>query len=175
MLHFARLQLLALASITWLATGCGSKEEAPQPQPRPSFVSLNMHTVAVRYQARPLGGATSELPKDLNLLVEYERVYQAGLTGYRLAAPSAQLHDLAVSDTTQEVPLSLIATYPDAVYPKVTVTMWQEQAVPTVASAPYEITCDLVLDGKVARRTTYVVAAGQLPPLVASSQTEVIP
>jgi hypothetical protein len=175
MRHFSQLRVLALASATWLATSCSHKEEAPQPQQPTPLASLNTHTVAVRYQAKPLGGATTRLPKNLNLLVAKERVSKTGPTSYQLLPPTTQLHDLAVSDTAQEVPLSRIATYPGAIRPKVTVTIWEDQEFPTVANVPYELTCELVLDGKVAGQTTYSVVAGQLPPLVASSQTEVMP
>jgi hypothetical protein len=173
MRYLSHLRVLALATTSWLATGCGHKEDAPQPSP--PLAALNTHTVAVRYQARLLGGATTELPKNLNLLVAYERVEQAGRTGYQLSAPSVQFHDLAVSDTVRVVPLSLIATYAGSMPPKVTVSMWEDQEVPTAARTSYELTCELVLDGKVAGHTSYSVAAGQIPPLVASSQLEVGP
>jgi hypothetical protein len=173
--HFSQLRVLALASTTWLAISCGRKEDAPQPQPPTPIPSLSKHTVAVRYQARQLGGALTGLPKHLNLLVEYERVLQVASTGYQLLQSTAQLHDLAVSDTLKDVPLPWITTYPNAIQPKVTVSLWEDQETPTVANTPYEITCEVVLDGKVAGHTTYSVVAGQLPPLVASSQTEVMP
>lgn len=169
---FFRLPVLVLATTALLATSCSSREEAPQPSP---IASLNTHTVAVRYQAKPVGTAAQELPKTLNLLVAYERVGQTGPTGYRLLAPVVQFHDPTIGTTTQEVPLSLITTYPNAIRPNITVTMWEDQALPTAARASYEVTCELVLDGKVTGRTTYSVTAGQLPPLVASSQTEVAP
>jgi hypothetical protein len=175
MRYFSHLRVLTLASASWLITSCSHKEEAPRPQQPTPLASLNTHTVAVRYQAKPLSGATTGLPKNLNLLVAYERVSKTGPTSYHLLNPTTQFHDLAVSDTTQEVPLSRIATYPSAIRPKVTVTIWEDQEIPTVANVPYEITCELVLDGKVAGQTTYSVVAGQLPPLVASSQTEVMP
>jgi hypothetical protein len=175
MLYFSHLRVLTLAATTWLATGCAHKNDAPQPQQLTPIASLSTHTVTVRYQARPLSGATAGLPKNLNLLVEYERVEQTSPTTYRLSAPSVQLHDLAISDTMQQVSLSRLATYPTTLRPKVTVQLWENQELPTLASAPYEITCELVLDEKVVGRTTYAVVAGQLPPLVASSQTEVAP
>lgn len=175
MLPFPTLRVFALASTTWLFVGCGHKEEAPQPQTPTPMPSLNTHTVAVRYQARQLGGLTTGLPQHLNLLVEYERVVQKASTGYQLLPPTAQLHDLAVSDTAMDVSLSRLATYPGTVRPKVTVSIWEDQERPTVANAPYEITCELVVDGQVTGHTTYAVVAGQLPPLVASSQTEVAP
>jgi hypothetical protein len=172
MLYLSHLRVLALATISWLATGCGHKEDAPQPQP---LDSLTTHTVAVRYQARPLGVTTTGLPKNLNLLVEYERVEQISSTDYRRSAPSVQFHDLAVNSSVQEVTLSRIATYPSPMQPRVRMSLWEDQEFPKVASTPYELTCELVLDGKVAGHTTYAVAMGQLPPLVASSQTEVVP
>jgi hypothetical protein len=170
--YFSPLRVLMLATTTWLISGCSHKEEAPQPT---LIASLNTHAMAVRYQARPLGGATTGLPKNLNLMVAYERVESTGPTGYHLMAPSVQLHDLAVSDTAKEVSLSRIATYSGAMRPKVTVSIWEDQELPMAANVSYEIRCELVLDGKIAGQTTYTVVAGQIPPLEASSQTEVAP
>jgi hypothetical protein len=172
MLHFSHLRVLALATSAWLATGCGHKAEAPQPQ---QVAPLNTHTVAVRYQAQLLAGATVGLPQNLNLVVAYERVEQTGQASYHRSAPSVQFHDVAVSPTTQDVSLSPLATYSSTLHPKITVSMWEDQETPTVASAPYKMTCELVVDGKVVGFTSYVVAAGQVPALVASSQTEVMP
>lgn len=169
---FSPLRVLALAATTWLVSGCGHKEDVPQPTP---IAALTTHTVAVRYQARLLGGATAGLPKQLNLVVAYERVEQTDPTQYHLSAPSVQFHDLAVSDTAQEVPLSRLATYPGIIRPKITVSMWEDQQSRTTATVSYEMTCDLLLDGKVAEHTTYAVTAGQLPPLVVNSHTELAP
>jgi hypothetical protein len=168
----SHLRGVALAATICLVTSCGHKEDAPQPQQ--PIASLTTHTVAVRYQARLVSGASSGLPHYLNLLVEYERVGQTGSASYQLLHPTAQLHDLAVSDTTKEVLLSPIATYPGAIRPKITVSMWEDQQLPALATSPYELTCELILDGRVAAQTTYSVVAGQLPPLVASRQTEVL-
>jgi len=164
--------MLVFTATTWLISGCGHKEEAPQPTP---IAALTTHTVAVRYQARLLNGNTAGLPKKLNLVVAYERVEQTDPMNYQLSAPSVQLHDLAVSDTAQQVPLSRIATYPGVIRPKVTVSMWEDQQSRTAATVSYEMMCELVLDGKVAGTTTYAVVAGQLPPLVATSHTELAP
>ena len=172
MRYFSPLRVLVLATTTWLVSGCGHKEEAPQPT---LIAALTTHTVAVRYQARLLGGAMAGLPKNLNQVVAYERVKQMDPTHYQLSAPSVQFHDLAVSDTAQQVPLSRIATYPSVIRPRVTVSMWEDQQSRAVATVSYEITCELVLDGQVAGHTTYTVVAGQLPPLVADSHTELAP
>ena len=169
-----RLQVLVLATTLGWASGCSSKDEAPQPLPFPPVASLNTHAVTLRYHSRPLDGV-APLPTGLNLLVAYERVSSTGPTKYVRLAPTVQFHDPAISAADQDVPLSLIATYPGAISPTITVSLWQEQPQPTAAGAAYEVVCDLLVDGQVRSRTTYAVASGQIPPLVASTQTEVAP
>ena len=175
MLQLVRPRMLVLATMTCLSIGCGHPDETPQPRQPAPVAFLSTHTVSVRYQVRPGGGASQGLPQALNLLVEYERVGQTGPTSYRLLPPTVELHDPVVRDSAQEAFLSRVAAHPGTLRPYVTVTIWEEQALPTAARTSYEVTCDLVLDGKVAGRTTYSVVAGQVPPLMASSRTQIMP
>jgi hypothetical protein len=165
------LRALALLWLPLLATSCAQSEDAPQPQaaeissPAPQ---AKAHVVRVRYQLRSLGDASYLPARSPQVEVSYERVAYQGPNSYHLLGPSAQLHAQDVTTTTKEVELANLNTYADALPPLITVTIATEQALAAGAGPGYEVSCELVIDGQVAARTTYT--AGPTSPLFVTRQ-----
>jgi hypothetical protein len=181
MTHFLRLRALTLAFLVLAATGCDQQEADPQPttpvQPMKPVQVTNPakhHTVAVRYYFKAFGD-TSALPTiPPNIEVDYERVMKTALPPYsQLLGLNAQFHDLKVTSTVKEVSLPSIATYPDAIKPKITLSVWVDQAPPADSEGGYEVVSELIIDGQVAGRSTFKAVAGQKTPLEAVTQIEV--
>jgi hypothetical protein len=176
MLPFAFLRVLPLFLLTLLATGCDHQdpEDVPQPTAPPTLPrAVKHHPVTVRYQLRSLGDSSQLPARSPELEVYYERVAYQGFNSYKLLGPSAQLHDQELNTSIKEVALPAIDTYVGDVKPLITVTIATEQA-PSVGSGPgYEVSCELVVDGQVAARTTYTAVTGQTTPLFVTRQLAV--
>jgi hypothetical protein len=177
MLSYSTLRMLAFATLTLLATSCEQEEVAPQPQPtEPVLIKPDpsrMHTVAIRYYLEALGD-TFQLPTiSPNIMVDYERVVAQGGSAYKLQDVVAQHQEQTVTAAPQEAQLPPISTYAEAIKPKITVTIWEDDAVPANSSIGYKAICELLIDGKVVGTTIYAAVAGQNTPLYVITQSEV--
>lgn len=167
--------VLALATLVLLSTGCEKQEIAPRPtEPAVSVAAApKNHTVAVRYHLEALSD-TAQLPIiSPNITVDYERVVPQGNSAYRLLAPNAQHHEQDVIAVSKEVQLAPVATYAEVIRPKITVTIWEEQASLPGSGIAYQVICELLIDGKTAGTTTYTAVADQNTPLFVTTRTEV--
>ena len=167
-------RVLALLLLTLPATSCDNAEDSPQPKETiEQAPQAKSHPVSVRYQIRSLGDASQLPARSPELEVYYERVAYQSFNSYKLLGPSAQLHDQELNTSMKEVALPAIDTYAGDIKPLVTVTIATEQA-PSAGSGPgYEVSCELVVDGQVAARTTYTAVAGQTTPLFVTRQLAV--
>jgi hypothetical protein len=127
----------------------------------------------VRYHLEALGD-TFQLPTiSPNITVDYERVVPQGTTSYKLMEASAQHHEQEITSALKEVQLAPIVTYAEVIRPKITVTIWEEQASPAGSGIGYQVLCELLIDGKPVGTTTYATIAGQNTPLFVTTQSEV--
>ncbi|SMB93655.1 hypothetical protein SAMN00120144_2673 [Hymenobacter roseosalivarius DSM 11622] len=175
MLPLSTLRILAFAALALLASSCDQEENAPQPTEPVRVVAtpLKMHTVAVRYHLEALD-STFQLPTiSPNITVDYERVVPQGNSAYKLLEANTQHHEQEVTSALKEVQLPSIVTYADVTRPKITVTIWEEQASPPGSGIGYQVICELLTDGKSTGTTTYVAVAGRTTPLFVATQTEV--
>ncbi|OUJ70844.1 hypothetical protein BXP70_23205 [Hymenobacter crusticola] len=80
-----------------------------------------------------------------------------------------------MSVALKEAPLPPIPTYAKSgdTRPKITVTVWVEDALPSDAEGGYEVISELLVDGRIVADTSFKVVPGQNTPLYAITQTEV--
>ncbi|WP_133271282.1 hypothetical protein [Hymenobacter radiodurans] len=176
MLSSSTLRVLMLATLSLLATSCDQEENAPQPTEdvlvKP--IPLRMHTVAVRYYLKALD-STFQLPTiSPNITVDYEQVVPQGNAAYKLLDATTQHHEQEVTAALKEVQLAPIATYAEVIRPKITVTIWEDQTLPSSSGIGYQAVCELLIDGKSVGTTTYATVAGQNTPLYVTTQSEVL-